>query len=86
MDVYSGNSGSFPLGHRVPDLLDGLKAEFETVRREAEVFKAQKEDYERKSTPPLLMRVLNCCSSELHYRNAECSRSVVRVGAVAHPS
>lgn len=32
----------------MPDLLDGLKAEFETVRREAEVFKAQKEDYERK--------------------------------------
>ena len=56
MDVYSGNSGSFPLGHRVPDLLDGLKAEFETVRREAEVFKAQKEDYERKSTPPLRTR------------------------------
>ena len=46
--MYSGQVLRGSVGRPIPDLLKTLRQEYETMGQEMSVFKAQRDDYERK--------------------------------------
>ena len=49
--MYSGQVLRGSVGRPIPDLLETLRQEYETMGQEMSVFKAQRDDYERKRKP-----------------------------------
>jgi len=50
--MYSGQVLRGAVGRPIPDLLETLRQEYENMGQEISVFKAQRDEYERKRRPP----------------------------------
>mgnify|MGYP002380528717 CR=1 FL=1 len=50
MSIYTPGGHRTLISGRVTELLDNLKVEFETLAHDANVFKMQRDDYDRKCT------------------------------------
>jgi hypothetical protein len=59
-NLYSGGT---PRTLRIPEYLDNLKAEFETLAHDVNMYKMQRDDYERK-------RRLLCSETKLKFNSA----------------
>ena len=47
------------VNHRIPELLESLKAEFESLAHDVNVYKIQRDDYERTRILFILLQIFN---------------------------